>query len=147
MLEWLRDENVTKYLQIDGTNSTIEDTLRFIADAKDESKNLHRAIVGDDDVYLGTISLKNIDHEKKEAEYAIAMHPSGMRIGAAKEASNMITQLASEQLGMFRVYLNVKRNNHRAVRLYDRLGYIYTHTSILDVQNSKTELLWYETKL
>lgn len=46
-----------------------------------------------------TASPKNIDNAK-EAEYAIAMHPSGLGIGAAYEASKMITNIAFSELEM-----------------------------------------------
>ena len=144
MLEWLHDENVTKYLTISGKNSTLEDALRFIRNAKDESVNIHRAIVDENDCYLGTVSLKNIDAAKKEAEYAITMHPSAMGTGAASAASRMIADFAFEEKGFNRVYLNVLRMNERAVRFYDRLGYQYTHSTHVDFEGEQRELVWYD---
>ena len=73
MLEWLHDEEVTQYLSLNGTDATLDDALHFIQNAKDETVNLHRAIVDDNDSCLGAVSLKNIDFIKKEAEYAISM--------------------------------------------------------------------------
>jgi len=147
MLEWLRDESVTEYLTINGSNMTLDNALSFIEKAKDESEILHRAIVDSEDDYLGTISLKNIDMAKKEAEYAITLHPKAMGTGAATSASKLIVQLAIDELGLDRVYLNVLRINKRAVRLYEKLGYIYTHSTYTDFNGEELELMWMEVTL
>ena len=144
MLEWLKDESVTEYLTINGSNMSLDDALNFVKKAKDESENLHRAIVNSDDDYLGTISLKNIDMAKKEAEYAITLHPSAMGTGVATTASKLITELASNELSLNRVYLNVLRVNKRAVRFYEKLGYRYTHSTYTDFNGEELELVWFE---
>ena len=71
MLEWMHDEDATHYLRINGSATTIEDVKRFIASAQDESVTVHRAISDEQGAYLGTISLKDVDWQKKEAEYAM----------------------------------------------------------------------------
>lgn len=75
MLEWQHDEEVMRYLQFDGVNNTLADVEKFIEQAQDCRENLHLAVTAADDRYYGTISLKNIDKSKGEAEYAIALHP------------------------------------------------------------------------
>ena len=144
MLEWLQNAEVTEYLTLNSEDMTLGDAQRFILAAGNESVNLHRAIVDEGDVYLGTISLKNIDAAKKEGEYAITMHPSAMGRGAAYAASTMIIRLAFEELLLRRVYLNVLRLNVRAVRLYEKLGFSYTHSSTMDFHGEDSELMWFE---
>jgi len=144
MLEWLHDDETTRFLALDGKSLTLEDTLSYIRNAQDETVNLHRAVVSEDDVYLGTVSLKNIDLADKQAEYAISMHPSAVGSGAAKAASLLIAQVAFIELGLKRVYLNVLRVNQRAVRFYDKLGYRYTHSSSIFFDGKDIELMWYE---
>ena len=144
MLEWLRDEDVTRYLRIKRLNQTIDDALRFIENAKNESIDLHRAIADESDLYLGTVSLKNINHKKREAEYAIAMHPSAIGTGAAAAATRMIINHAVEELNLARVYLNVLRVNQRAVKFYEKLGFRYTHSGIAIFEGEDSELMWYD---
>lgn len=122
MLEWMRDETVTEFLRIGGKNTSLEDVQKFIASAQDESENLHRAIVDENDVYYGTVSLKHIDHEKGEAEYAIAMHMDGIGTGASSAANRLILDYACK-LGFKRVYLYVSPENRRAVRFYEKNGW------------------------
>lgn len=119
MLEWMRDETVTEFLRIGGKNTSLEDVQKFIASAQDESENLHRAIVDENDVYYGTVSLKHIDHEKGEAEYAIAMHMDGIGKGISAKATALILKEAYRR-ELKRVYLCVKPENARAVRFYTK---------------------------
>ena len=107
MLEWLHDRTVTEYLQLDGSGATLADAACFIQSAQNESVDLHRAVVDCNDTYLGTVSLKNIDTGKREAEYAIAMRASAMGTGAAFAATQDILNIAFQILGLRRVYLNV----------------------------------------
>jgi len=144
MVEWLTNNDVTKYLTIGGSNSNIESTLEFIRKSADESKNLHRAITDENDNYLGTVSLKNI--AKKEAEYAIAMHHNAQGTGAAAAGSKLILDLAFNKLNLHRVYLNVLRINQRAVKFYDKLGFNYTHSTVSTYSGEESELVWYEAK-
>jgi diamine N-acetyltransferase len=144
MFEWLKDKEVTRYLTLNTNNSTLEDTLHYIDTARDESCNLHRAIVNEDDLYLGTVSLKCIDHTKGQAEYAIAMHSSAIGTGAAAAGSKMILALAFDELGLSRVYLNVLSDNQRAVKLYNKLGFVYTHSTTKTINGEYKEALWYE---
>lgn len=144
MLEWLNDTEVTKYLNIKGGISKLEDSLSFIRTAKKEDFNLHRAIVGKDDVYLGTISLKNIDSKKQEAEYAIVMHPAAQGTGAAFAASELIIDYAFSTMGLSRIYLYVEERNERALKLYYKLGFIYTHSTSAKVEDKDFKYLWLE---
>ena len=144
MLEWLHDEDVTRYLRLNGKASTIEDVRAFIEAAQDETIDVHRAIIDANDDYLGTVSLKSIDHMNKAAEYAISMHASAIGTGAARIGSLLIIALAFDELGLTRVYLNVSKENARAVRFYDKLGFTYTNTTQTIINGSVVDLLWYE---
>ncbi len=144
MLEWMRDPEIIRHLQIGGPNTTRESIEGFILSSRVESKNLHRAVVNKADEYMGTVSLKHIDWEKGEAEYAIAMHRSALGSGAAFSASEQILKIAFERLELERVYLNVLQENRRAIRFYTKFGFHYTHESLVEQKNYKKILFWYE---
>ena len=146
MVEMMHDAQTTQYLQIGGPDYTLDTALRFIASTADETQNLHRAVVDEADVYQGSVSLKHIDWEKKEAEYAISMHPDAQGKGAAKAASAAILELAWA-LGLKRVYLNVLAENERANRFYQKFGFRYTHDSIMNFHGEDKCLRWYEAEL
>lgn len=144
MLSWMRNPDITQYLQIGGKDTSQETVLAFIERSRDESENLHRAIVDEFDEYLGTVSLKHIDREKQEAEYAISMHPSALGTGASAEGSRQILAIAFDNLKLKRVYLNVLEENRRAVRFYQKFGFRYTHQNTLSFRGKDAVLLWFE---
>lgn len=143
MVEMMHDAQTTQYLQIGGSDYTLDTALRFIASTVDESVCVHRAVVDENDVYQGTISLKNLDMNKKEAEYAISMHPQAQGKGAAWFASAAVLELAWS-LGLKCVYLNVLERNERANRFYQKFGFQYTHSTQMNFRGSSEILHWYE---
>lgn len=146
MLEWMHDESMTRYLFLDGHNSTIDDALNFIQAAQSDRPSLHRAIIDDNDCYLGTVSLKDIDDNSGRAEYAIALHPTATGTGAALEASKKILKIGFFELKLKQIYLNVLRQNTRAIRFYEKLstlGLHQTEGAVLKAENCSKELLWY----
>ena len=146
MVEMMQDAQTTQYLQIGGPDYTLDTALRFIAGTADETCSVHRAVVDENDVYQGTISLKNLDMDKKEAEYAISMHPQAQGKGAAMAASAAILELA-RQMGFKRIYLNVLAENERANRFYQKFGFRCTHDSIMNFHGEDKCLRWYEADI
>lgn len=127
MLEWMHDEEVTRYLQADFASMTQDAARSFIEDARKQDKHStawHFAIVDDDDEYMGTISLKNIDHTSKNAEYAIVTSKRAHGKGFARKASEDILAVGFNELGLERIYLCVTTDNVPANKLYQKLGFI-----------------------
>ena len=88
MFNWMHDIETVKYFNIDFSKKTIEDCEKFIENSFTDT-NINFAIVDDNDNYLGTITLKNIDKQNKNAEYAIVVdskyHGKGVSNFATKE--------------------------------------------------------------
>ncbi len=130
MLEWMHDPDIQKGFKRNFLDATIDDAKRFIREAKIpkqlvSGKELHYAIVNDDDIYLGTISLKKLDLDNFSAEYAITTRRDAHGRGVASRATKLILQKAFLELGLHRVYLNVYADNADAIRLYKRCGFKY----------------------
>lgn len=128
MLEWMHDPDIQKNFRFTINNKTREDALEFIRNAVSEpinGKSIHYAIVDEDDEYLGTISLKDVDLTVRSAEYAISMRKKAQGKGYAYKATKEILRIAFEEFGFERVYLNVLSENERAIRLYEKCGFIY----------------------
>lgn len=121
MLEWMHDEDVVGKLRGNFLDKTIEDAENFIKSAQDKSINAHFAIVSDEDEYMGTVSLKNI--ENGSAEFAITIRRSAMGLGYARKAMELIGEYAKYTLGLKYVYWYVSPDNTRALRFYDKNGY------------------------
>lgn len=146
MLEWMRNPNAIRFLQIGGEQTSLEDVISFIIHSSDKEENVHRAVVNSDDKYLGTISLKNISIERRDAEYAIAMHPDSWGTGAAREASQRIVNYGFDKLKLNRIYLYVLEENLRANSFYRKIGFHHYATTEVRVNGELKKLNWYEIK-
>ena len=132
MYEWMHDEMIVKNLQTDFMKKTIKDCEDFINLSLTDHTNLHFAIVDEEDVYMGTVSLKNINHHT--AEFGIAVRKSAMGKGYAIKAMKEIIQYGFTELQLHTVFWCVSPWNKRALRFYDKNGY-----QRIDMRNKKVE--------
>lgn len=126
MLEWMHDEEIQQSFRMDTLHQTRENVIEFIVASTIEAVNggsIHFAIANEKDEYLGTISLKEIDFQARNAEYAICLRKIAQGQGIAKEATKLILTEAFEKLELERVYLNVLSENERAIKLYQTCGF------------------------
>ena len=79
MLEWMHDESVVGKLKGNFLEKTLADAESFILASANKEENIHLAIVSDEDEYMGTVSLKNV--ENGSAEFAITVRKSAMGRG------------------------------------------------------------------
>lgn len=144
MLEWMHDENVSAHLGKDFSGMTIDNCLNFIKNSVSESGNdRHYAIADDSDEYMGTISLKNIEWDKKRAEYAISCRTKAMGKGFAKAATEGLFDIAREELGLTMLYLYVRKSNVRAQKLYLKTGFEETVKPSFITEEADSEMLWF----
>lgn len=123
MLSWMHDNNITKYMATDFSSKTIEDVKGFILQAEDESKNIHRAIVNDEDEYIGTVSLKHIDTNEMSAEFAIVVSAEGLGRGYAWYGMKEIIQYGFKTMDLNCIYWCVSEANQRAISFYEKHGF------------------------
>ena len=146
MLEWLKDKDVTRYFRFDSSSSTIESVVDFINESQNIDESVHFAIVNaDSDEYLGTISLKNIDSVAKNAEYAIVLHKNAHGKGYAQAATDSILDFGFNELGLERIYFNVVSANERAIRFYEKYGFINEgeFKSHINIRGEVYSLKWF----
>lgn len=148
MLEWMHDESVVKYMGANFGAKTIEDCKNFIKSSQDTSKDLNLAIVNDEDEYMGTVSLKHINQEKKTAEFAITVRKIAMGNGFSGFGIKEILRIGLEELGLTKIYWCVARINERAVRFYDKNGYkritdIPEHILAAYTKEQLEQFIWY----
>lgn len=140
MLEWMHDESIVKYMQADFSSKTINDCIRFVNYSKDTTGNLHLAIVDDNDEYMGTVSLKNIEDNK--AEFAISVRKRAMGKGYSKYAINAIISVGFEELKLSSIYWYVSNCNKRALRFYDKNGFQRISPELIGEVDS--DYIWYQ---
>lgn len=144
MLEWMTDPAIACFFRFDAASMTLDRCKAFIAGAGDQKNCRHFAIAGENDEYLGTISLKDI--KDGSAEYAISTRACAHGTGAAMAATRQILDIAFDELGLNRVYLNVLAENGRANAFYRKAGFRFTYTeeNALKIRGENKNLNWYE---
>jgi diamine N-acetyltransferase len=125
MLEWTLDKRVNRFFIRDFSKSTLKSVGEYIEKSKSDKSNKHFAIVDENDEYMGTVSLKNIDLANENAEYAISLRYKAQGAGYAKFATQEVLKHAFKKLSLKRVYLNVLSSNARAIAFYEKTGFTY----------------------
>lgn len=121
MLEWMHDDFVVHDLKTDFSKKTIDNCRAFISLSENDKENVHLAIADEQDVYMGTVSLKNI--KEQTAEFAITVRRCAMGKGYSVFGMKEIIRLAFCKYDLNCVYWCVDPVNKRAVRFYDKNGY------------------------
>lgn len=146
MLEWMHDESVVEKLRGNFREKTIGDCENFINASRNKEKDIHLAIVNDENEYMGTVSLKSIDRVNNSAEFAITVRKAAMGRGYSWYGMEEIIRLAFEEYGLESVYWCVSRENDRAVRFYDKHNFheaLDIPASILSRYMGMEGLKWY----
>lgn len=147
MLEWMRDREVTKNLQANFSAFTEQMALDFIAKSKNKEnvENVHFAICDENDEYMGTISLKNINVKDKNAEYAIVTRTKAHGKGYAKIATKEILEYGFYTLNLEKIYLYVSVNNIAANKFYNKCGFIEegVFRKHLNINGKLEDIRWY----
>ena len=146
MLEWMHDESVVSHLGTNFMEKTIDDCRRFIDWANSTDTDLHLAVEDDNGEYMGTVSLKHI--QGGTAEFAITVRGCAMGKGYSRFGMAAILDKGITELGLHSIYWCVSRHNARAVRFYDKNGYIRTNSvpdAILGAYTSEqlADFIWY----
>lgn len=136
MLEWMHDPDVVQNMQADFAHKTLSDCENFIRVSHTDDKNLHLAVVDDNNTYMGTVSLKNIENDA--AEFGITVRKNAMGKGFSKYAMSEIIRIGLEELNLKSIYWCVSPENKRAVKFYDKNGYMRIDLSKLNISGGGT---------
>lgn len=123
MLEWMHNTAIVCDLQTDFASKTITDCELFIKNSKTDRNNLHMAVTNEEDNYVGTVSLKNINKKYKTAEFAIVMTEKAIGKGYSSFAMKKMLYMGLYDMNLTYIYWYVSKNNKRAVKFYDKNGY------------------------
>lgn len=149
MLEWMHDPTVVEFMNANFAEKTLEDCQKFIQYSNSQNEDVNLAIVDEKDEYMGTVSLKHIDVEEKNAEFAITVRSIAMGKGFSKFGMQEILKLGKEKYQLEKIIWCVSKENSRAIRFYDKCGYeriekipdnILKHYP----ENMLPNLLWYQ---
>lgn len=145
MLEWMHDHETLSIFQNNFLLVDENAAKKFINNSFSNVEQ-HFAIVDDnDDEYLGTISLKNINEKNKNAEYAISTRKKARGKGINALATDLILSYGFNELKLHKIYLNVLSTNKRAIGFYKKCGFVYegTFQEHLYINDKYYDLEWY----
>lgn len=140
---WMNYEDTKNIFEKDFSKYTKDDILKFIKN-KDE-KSINYACVDDNDNYLGTVSLKNINYNNLNAELAISFVKDAQGTAATKFAMSEILEIGFKNLKLKKIYLNVLSTNLRAIKFYNKFGFKKEGCFKKHIKkgNNYIDLLWY----
>lgn len=148
MLEWMHDPEVVRYMHAPFASKTLDDCENFIRNANADRDNLHLAIASDSNEYMGTVSLKKIDRINQRAEFAITVRACTMGRGIARDGMRAIIEFGFAELNLEEIFWCVSTDNQRAIRFYNKNGYLQTaappYAGELGYTREETDhFLWY----
>lgn len=151
MLEWMHDEDAVAHLQGRFLEKKLEDCENFIKNSRKDGDQLHLAIADEDDTYMGTVSLKHLDRQRGDAEFAIAIRRCAMGKGFSRFGMEQILKKGLEELGLQQIFWCVSPENSRAVRFYDKGNYPRADAQTVDAcryypPEQAEQLTWYCVK-
>ena len=119
---WRNNKDIWKYTGSSPDKTiTLDDELVWIREVIDEDDSYRFAIIVDNE-YVGNIYLTGVNDTSAEYHVFIGSKQY-MGRGVASKASKLIIKFAQDTLRLKSIFLEVRRENISAVRLYDRLGF------------------------
>lgn len=146
MHEWMQNEDITRFLKTNFKSYTVDDCIQFITKSNFSSDNINLAVANSDDLYLGTVSLKNIDYNEGNAEFAIVMHSDAIGTGEAIQAMKEILRYGHMELKLRNIFWCVREDNIRAFKFYKKNNFKIAETvpeKILDQYRDEDDLVWF----
>ncbi|MDO7975846.1 GNAT family N-acetyltransferase [Oceanotoga teriensis] len=123
MREFVENDEISKNFVFTRYPYSKEKMVSFIKSSWEDKNNVHYAITDENDNYIGTVSLKNINYIDKNAEYAIVIRKKYWGQKIALKATDKILFYGFNTLNLEKIYLNVLSNNVRAINFYKKYGF------------------------
>ncbi len=148
IMEWMQDSEINRFFRFDNEKVSLDKIHQFIETSIIsflQKKCFHFAIADEMDEYLGTVSLKNVDMNNLNAEYAISLRKKAQGKGVAEQATSKVLNFAFVELGLQKVFLNVYSHNIRAIKFYEKMGFKCEGLAIKQVRKADEflNLSWY----
>jgi len=122
--KWFADPEVTRYLPLAGKGELPMDAIREFIERVRRSDSQELAVsIEVEGEYVGCGGLRNIDSESAELSIVIGERRFEGR-GIAHEAAMLLLRHAFDTLGLKTVWLIVRADNQRALKLFERLGFV-----------------------
>jgi len=120
---WFNDPEVNKFLH--RRSMTLEQEREWIKASPEKRQEVNFAIDTSGGVHIGSVGLRNIDEVYHYADFGIMIGDKNYwNKGLGSEATNLMLCYGFEQLHLHRIELDVYEYNERAIKVYERIGFI-----------------------
>ena len=124
-------ENIIKWRNSEYVNSRFIDRRLFTKESHEEWLKTYveagkaaQFIILLNGEAVGSVYLRDIDPDKKEAEYGIFIGEESARgKGVGTKSAKLILKYAFEELNLEKIFLRVFKDNPGAVRSYEKAGF------------------------
>jgi len=124
VLSWRNDERVSKWMDNRRVIS-LADHIQFSRKlAFDDGKQFYR--IDDEESGIGVVDLTGIDWSQRRAELGLYRNPNLERNHAAQSVGTILMQIVEQiarEMSIETLWLKVRKDNQRAIRLYQRTDY------------------------
>lgn len=104
---------------------TREGHLNWIETMVNTGRVIQFIICTGEDVPVGSVYLRDIDHEHSKAEYGIFIgEKDAMSRGYGTQAAELMKEYSFQVLGLHKLMLRVLAENQRARRSYEKAGFV-----------------------
>jgi RimJ/RimL family protein N-acetyltransferase len=125
-VRWLNDPEVTQYLGGSMMPMSTESEERWFERQMAEGEGWPLTIETADGVTIGNISLMHLDKRNHHAELGIVIgEKKYWSQGYGTDAIRTLLHYAFQELNLHRVFLRVYSYNPRAIRCYEKVGFLH----------------------
>lgn len=141
-VEWLNDPEVNRFLE-SGGDYTIEKLKKYLIEQEKKDIFFWAIFTKKDFRHIGNVKIDPINIEENSGEYGILIgEKTQWGKGYASEASLKVFQYCFEKINLSKVTLGVVENNHKARKIYEKMGFIVEsviqNTSVYDGKQSNS---------
>ncbi|MFF4258588.1 GNAT family N-acetyltransferase [Streptomyces sp. NPDC001663] len=125
MWEIIEDPEVRRFTGDPSTELTPERLRTWYGSRADQPDRLDLAVTDRATGELvGEVVLYEWDPDARSCTFRTLMGPRGRNRGLGTEATRLIVGHGFEQLGLHRIQLEAYGHNHRALRVYEKVGFV-----------------------
>ncbi|MCM8555969.1 GNAT family N-acetyltransferase [Streptomyces sp. STCH 565 A] len=122
--EIIQDPEVIRYTFEPSSELTLERLRAWYGSRGEQDDRLDLAVTdratGE---VVGEVVLYDVDRSSHNCTFRTLIGPSGRGRGLGTEATRLIVGYGFERLGLHRIQLDVYTDNHRARRVYEKVGF------------------------
>lgn len=123
-VEWLADREVTRWLAEIDSPPTLEEERDWYDGHRSEPDNVLWAIETLDGRLVGSTELRVMPKRRKGELGIVIMDKTMWSSGLGTDAVRLIVGYGFEELDLNRVELSTDESNHRAIRCYEKVGFV-----------------------